>query len=46
MEDTVFEKIYKVVRKIPRGKVATYGQIAALAGNPFLFIVTITEYFG
>lgn len=34
MEDTVFEKIYKVVRKIPRGKVATYGQIAALAGNP------------
>ena len=34
MEDTVFEKIYKVVRKIPRGKVATYWQIAALAGNP------------
>ena len=34
MEDTVFEKIYKVVSKIPRGKVATYGQIAALAGNP------------
>ena len=34
MEDTVFEKIYKAVRKIPRGKVATYGQIAALAGNP------------
>ena len=34
MEDTVFEKIYKEVRKIPRGKVATYGQIAALAGNP------------
>ena len=34
VEDTVFEKIYKVVRKIPRGKVATYGQIAALAGNP------------
>lgn len=30
----MFEKIYKVVRKIPRGKVATYGQIAALAGNP------------
>ena len=29
-----FEKIYAVVRKIPRGKVATYGQIAALAGNP------------
>ena len=29
-----FERIYDVVRKIPRGKVATYGQIAMLAGNP------------
>lgn len=29
-----FELIYDVVRRIPRGKVATYGQIAALAGNP------------
>ncbi len=29
-----FEKIYEQVRRIPRGKVATYGQIAALAGNP------------
>lgn len=29
-----FEQIYDVVRKIPRGKVATYGQIALLAGNP------------
>ncbi len=29
-----FEKIYAVVRQIPAGKVATYGQIAALAGNP------------
>ncbi|MBR2189514.1 MAG: MGMT family protein [Eubacterium sp.] len=28
-----FEKIYDVVRQIPRGTVATYGQIAALAGN-------------
>lgn len=34
MEETVFEKIYKVVRRVPRGSVATYGQIAALAGNP------------
>ncbi len=25
-------KIYEVVRRIPRGKVATYGQIARLAG--------------
>lgn len=29
-----FEQIYEVVRQIPRGKVATYGQIAQLAGNP------------
>jgi len=28
-----FEKIYEVVAQIPPGKVATYGQIAALAGN-------------
>lgn len=27
------EKIYSAVRAIPRGKVATYSQIAALAGN-------------
>ena len=26
--------IYKIVKKIPRGRVATYGQIAALAGMP------------
>ena len=29
-----FDKIYDAVRKIPRGKVCTYGQIAAMAGNP------------
>lgn len=29
-----FERIYEVVRKIPRGRVATYGQVAAAAGNP------------
>ena len=29
-----FELIYDVVRRIPYGKVATYGQIALLAGNP------------
>lgn len=28
------QKIYKITRQIPRGKVATYKQIAALAGNP------------
>ena len=30
---TTFEIIYEVVKKIPRGKVATYGQIAELAGD-------------
>jgi methylated-DNA-protein-cysteine methyltransferase-like protein len=28
----LYEKVYSVTRKIPRGKVATYGQIARLAG--------------
>ncbi len=32
-ESNSFEKIYEIVRQIPSGKVATYGQIAALAGN-------------
>ena len=31
---SVFEKIYEQVKRIPEGRVATYGQIAALAGNP------------
>lgn len=30
----VFEKIYEVVKSIPYGYVASYGQVAALAGNP------------
>lgn len=29
-----FEKIYEVVKSIPKGRVATYGQVACLAGNP------------
>jgi len=29
-----YERIYRVVRRIPRGRVATYGQIAMLAGLP------------
>ena len=32
-EQNTFEKIYEVVKQIPKGKVATYGQVAALAGN-------------
>lgn len=31
---SAFQLIYEQVKKIPRGKVATYGQIATLAGNP------------
>ena len=33
VEKNSFEKIYDVIRQIPRGQVASYGQIAALAGN-------------
>lgn len=33
-EQNTFTRIYDVVRRIPRGHVATYGQVAALAGNP------------
>ena len=33
-QQTVFERIYAVVRRIPAGKVASYGQVAWLAGNP------------
>lgn len=29
-----YTKIYNVVQRIPRGRVATYGQIAELAGLP------------
>lgn len=28
-----YEKVYDVVKQIPRGKVATYGQVAKLCGN-------------
>lgn len=30
----VFKKIYEVVGRIPKGKVATYGIVARMAGNP------------
>ena len=32
--ESVFERIYAQVIRIPKGCVATYGQIAVLAGNP------------
>ncbi len=34
MSNNTFDKIYEIVKQIPEGKVATYGQIALLAGNP------------
>ncbi|MBQ9119059.1 MAG: MGMT family protein [Lachnospiraceae bacterium] len=33
MPQSTFELIYDVVKQIPKGKVATYGQVASLAGN-------------
>ena len=32
--DSPAKRIYEAVKKIPRGKVATYGRVAELAGNP------------
>ena len=34
LELPVLQEIYQVVRMIPEGKVATYGQVAALIGKP------------
>jgi methylated-DNA-protein-cysteine methyltransferase related protein len=34
MEPNFFERVYRVVRRIPRGRVASYGQVAALLGQP------------
>ena len=31
--DSFYDKIYAAVCEIPRGRVATYGQVAAMAGN-------------
>lgn len=32
-DKSTFERIYEVVKQIPWGNVATYGQVAALAGS-------------
>ena len=32
--ERLYTLIYQVVKRIPRGRVATYGQVAALAGMP------------
>jgi methylated-DNA-protein-cysteine methyltransferase-like protein len=31
--DGLFERVYKAVRKIPKGKVTTYGEIARMLGT-------------
>lgn len=33
-KQNVFSKIYEVVKQIPKGRVATYGQVATICGNP------------
>jgi methylated-DNA-protein-cysteine methyltransferase-like protein len=34
MTSSLYERIYDVTKRIPKGRVATYGQIAHLAGMP------------
>lgn len=33
-EGNFFERVYAAVRRIPRGRVTTYGQIAKMCGSP------------
>ena len=33
MEDSFYDKVYKVVRQIPKGRVSTYGAIAKYLGT-------------
>lgn len=32
--DSFFDRVYRLVKKIPRGKVASYGQIAWMLDSP------------
>ncbi|MDO5116290.1 MAG: MGMT family protein [Synergistaceae bacterium] len=32
--DSFFDSVYRIVEKIPRGKVVSYSQIARMLGNP------------
>ncbi|MCB1143119.1 MAG: methylated-DNA--[protein]-cysteine S-methyltransferase [Leptospiraceae bacterium] len=34
MEENFYQKVYSIVKKIPRGNVSTYGRIAVLVGVP------------
>jgi len=34
MASTFYDAVYRMVRRIPRGRVTTYGHVAALCGKP------------
>ncbi len=34
MSNNLYQRIYEVVRQVPPGRVATYGQIATVVGSP------------
>lgn len=34
MASEFFEKVYTILRTVPKGKVVTYGQLAKLSGSP------------
>lgn len=34
MKQSFYQRIYALVHEIPKGKIATYGQLALLAGSP------------
>jgi len=34
MPDDFYQRVIRVIKRIPKGRIATYGQVAALAGSP------------
>jgi O-6-methylguanine DNA methyltransferase len=36
-QTSFLQRVYRIVRKIPKGKVATYKEVARLAGSPLAF---------
>lgn len=34
MQETLFSRVYEIVARIPEGRVASYGQIALMLGQP------------
>jgi methylated-DNA-protein-cysteine methyltransferase-like protein len=35
MSSSFYDRVYLIVRQVPRGRVATYGQVAGLLGRPY-----------